>query len=78
MVGFKSHGMVMAATSPDGSVVRLLQAPDGAAPGERIVFQGHEGDPFTPQQMSKKKVLEAFIPVCFIITIRLRFLLWDV
>ncbi|EKX54263.1 hypothetical protein GUITHDRAFT_132641 [Guillardia theta CCMP2712] len=42
--------MVMASTSPDGKV------------GERIFIEGLTGEPFNPNQVQKKKVLQAVLP----------------
>eukprot|EP00607_Mallomonas_marina_P007637 CAMPEP_0182422976 /NCGR_PEP_ID=MMETSP1167-20130531/8848_1 /TAXON_ID=2988 /ORGANISM="Mallomonas Sp, Strain CCMP3275" /LENGTH=307 /DNA_ID=CAMNT_0024601519 /DNA_START=248 /DNA_END=1171 /DNA_ORIENTATION=+ len=67
LAGFKSQGMVLAASSPDHSQVRLLEAPAEAAPGDRVVYpalgegQGEgqgEGEPATASQMAKKKIWE--------------------
>ncbi|GLE10422.1 hypothetical protein PINS_up022523 [Pythium insidiosum] len=60
LVGFKSHGMVMCAAVPteDGKEkVAFVEPPADAAIGERIVFEGLTGEPFTPAQVEKKKVL---------------------
>lgn len=60
LVGFKSHGMVMCAAAPleDGKEkVAFVDPPAAAAIGERIVFDGLSGEPFTPAQVEKKKVL---------------------
>ena len=78
LLGFDSHGMVLAATSSSSSqtildddndnskkvmVVELVTPPDGAEIGERVTLVGLEnkmrGDPWTPAQVKKKKVLEA-------------------
>lgn len=60
LVGFKSHGMVMCAAVPleDGKErVAFVDPPADAKIGERIVFDGLSGEPFTPAQVEKKKVL---------------------
>jgi hypothetical protein len=56
--------MVLCAVSKDHSVVRLLEAPEGAAPGDRVLFPGFPADsvPATPAQMVKKKILEGLAP----------------
>ncbi|DBA03744.1 TPA: hypothetical protein N0F65_004161 [Lagenidium giganteum] len=62
LVGFKSHGMVMCAAAPlaDGKEhVVFVEPPADAKVGERIVFDGLAGEPFTPAQVEKKKVLVA-------------------
>lgn len=43
MRGTKSHAMVLAATSPDGSKVELVQPPEGAVPGDKVFVAGSEG-----------------------------------
>lgn len=60
LVGFKSHGMVMCAAVPiEGGKekVAFVDPPADAKIGERIVFDGLTGEPFTPAQVEKKKVL---------------------
>ncbi|KDO23191.1 hypothetical protein SPRG_09999 [Saprolegnia parasitica CBS 223.65] len=47
LVGFKSHGMVLCAP------------PAAAKPGERIVYEGLTGEPLSPAQVEKQKVLVA-------------------
>lgn len=58
MVGFESQGMVLAAKSADGSKVELIEVPEGAPVGERVVVKGDEGDPYTSTQVKKKKTWE--------------------
>ena len=52
--------MVLCAVSHDHSVVKLLEAPEGAKVGERVIFPGFptDAEPATPAQMVKKKILE--------------------
>uniref|UniRef100_K3W9Y0 tRNA-binding domain-containing protein n=1 Tax=Globisporangium ultimum (strain ATCC 200006 / CBS 805.95 / DAOM BR144) TaxID=431595 RepID=K3W9Y0_GLOUD len=60
LVGFKSHGMVMCAAVPiEGGKekVAFVDPPADAKIGERIVFDGLTGEPYTPAQVEKKKVL---------------------
>jgi len=62
LVGFKSHGMVMCAAAPLGDgkeKVAFVDPPAAAAVGERVTFEGLAGEPFTPAQVEKKKVLVA-------------------
>nr|VDD03204.1 unnamed protein product [Brassica rapa] len=40
-----SQGMVLAASSSDGSKVELVEPPESAEIGERVRFQGFEGEP---------------------------------
>lgn len=60
--GFKSNGMVLCACNEDHTVVKLLQPPEAATIGERVVFAGFSGEPATPSVMAKKKVLEKLAP----------------
>lgn len=39
------QAMVLCGTSPDGNTVELVEPPAGAAVGERVSFEGHEGEP---------------------------------
>jgi len=59
IVGFSSHGMVLAAKSEDGSKVELITPPDDAKVGERVFIDGLTGEPFSPAQVKKKKVFNA-------------------
>lgn len=61
LAGFMSHGMVLCATGEDGKV-EFIEPPEGAKPGERITFEGHEGEPAEPNRMAKKKIFEAVAP----------------
>lgn len=58
------QGMVLCAVSGDHSVIRLLEAPEGAQAGDRVTFPGFPADsvPATPAQMVKKKILEGLAP----------------
>eukprot|EP01138_Halocafeteria_seosinensis_P006713 gb/GECG01006864.1/.p1 GENE.gb/GECG01006864.1/~~gb/GECG01006864.1/.p1 ORF type:complete len:466 (+),score=82.13 gb/GECG01006864.1/:1-1398(+) len=62
LVGFKSHGMVLCATSPDKSKVELLEPPKDAPVGERVQFPGYEGEAASPKWIQKKKALEYLLP----------------
>ena len=59
------QGMVLCAVSKDHSVVRLLEAPEGAVVGERVSFPPFPvgSEPATPAQMVKKKILEGLAPL---------------
>ena len=61
MMDFPSHGMVLCATSADGTV-RFLEPPDGAEIGERIIVEGFDGEPATENQVIKKKMMEVIFP----------------
>ncbi|CAN0069129.1 unnamed protein product, partial [Ectocarpus fasciculatus] len=60
--GFKSNGMVLCASSADHSVVKIVEPPPGAAIGARVTVSGTEGEPATPAQVQKKKILEKCAP----------------
>mmetsp|Transcript_12033 Transcript_12033/g.17738 ORF Transcript_12033/g.17738 Transcript_12033/m.17738 type:complete len:427 (-) Transcript_12033:160-1440(-) len=63
LVGFKSTGMVLCASSQDKGTVKLVQPPAGAKIGDRVTFPGYEGtEPATPAQVGKKKILECLAP----------------
>ena len=59
LVGFTSSGMVLAAKSPDGTKVELIEAPADAAIGERVTVDGLTGDAVSSTQVKKKKIWEA-------------------
>jgi len=60
--GFKSEGMVLCASNDAHDVVKFVEVPAEAEPGERVTFEGMEGPPATPAQVQKKKVLETVLP----------------
>mmetsp|Transcript_5190 Transcript_5190/g.7968 ORF Transcript_5190/g.7968 Transcript_5190/m.7968 type:complete len:377 (-) Transcript_5190:103-1233(-) len=62
MVGFKSQGMVVCASNVDHSVVKLLEPPENAAVGDRVTFDGFDGEPAAPSAVAKKKILEKILP----------------
>lgn len=61
LVGFPSHGMVLCASSEDGTV-QFVEPPDGAEIGERVMVDGFDGEPATENQVIKKKMLDAIFP----------------
>ena len=64
LAGFLSQGMVLCASSEDGSEVKILEPPAGAENGDRVVFSGVEnGEPASSSQMKKKKILEKLAPM---------------
>jgi aminoacyl tRNA synthase complex-interacting multifunctional protein 1 len=63
MAGFKSEGMVVCASNADHTEVKLLQPPPGAKPGDRFSFPGYTGEPITPAQVEKRKILEKCMPL---------------
>ena len=44
MRGIKSHAMVLCASNADHSIVEFLVPPEGSVPGDRVFFEGHEGE----------------------------------
>lgn len=65
MKGVDSNGMVLAASNPDKSKVELISPPEGAKPGDKVVYQGAEGvvgEPLAPNVVNKKKILEEVLP----------------
>jgi len=55
--GLPSQGMVLCASSPAHDVVKFVDPPKGAKPGDRVTFQGLPViEPATPAQIAKKKV----------------------
>ena len=51
MAGFESCGMVLCAANEDHTKVELLEPPEGAKVGERVVIDGLEGEPLQPNQV---------------------------
>lgn len=62
LVGFPSHGMVLCASTEDGSQVVFVDPPADAAIGERVACDGFEGEAATENQVGKKKILEKVFP----------------
>eukprot|EP00921_Rhytidocystis_pertsovi_P004921 GHVQ01008542.1.p1 GENE.GHVQ01008542.1~~GHVQ01008542.1.p1 ORF type:complete len:436 (-),score=85.67 GHVQ01008542.1:560-1867(-) len=58
---FPSHGMVLCATSPDGSSIELLKCPPDAAVGELVYWEGLSGVP--DPVMNTKTGKDPFIAV---------------
>jgi len=63
MAGFKSHGMVFCAKSNDGQKVEFVDPPAACSPGDKVTFNGVEGEVMSPAQMNKFKVLEECFPL---------------
>jgi len=59
--GIMSEGMVLAASNADHSQVELLDPAPGSKPGERVVFEGHPGEP-DAQLNPKQKIFEQVQP----------------
>ena len=62
LVGFPSHGMVMCASNDDHTKVEFAVPPEGAKIGERVVFEGHDGEPEAEIKVAKKKMFEKLAP----------------
>jgi glutamyl-tRNA synthetase len=58
MRGIKSYAMVLCASSADHTKVELIVPPEGSQPGDKVYFEGYEGEP-DAQLNQKKKVFEA-------------------
>jgi len=62
LVGFPSHGMVLCASNADHTSVEFAVPPDGAKIGERVTFEGIEGEPEAENKVAKKKMFEKLAP----------------
>jgi tRNA-binding EMAP/Myf-like protein len=62
LVGFPSHGMVLCASNADHTAVEFVVPPPGSKPGERVLFEGHVGEPEPENKVAKKKIFEALAP----------------
>lgn len=60
MRGVMSEGMIMCANTPEK--VEILIPPAGAIVGDKISFDGYEGEPDLPFMNPKKKIFEAVQP----------------
>jgi len=58
MRGIKSFAMVLCASNAEHTKVELLVPPEGSQPGDKVYFEGFEGEP-DKQLNPKKKVFEA-------------------
>jgi len=58
MRGIKSHAMVLCACNADHTKVELLVPPEGSQPGDKVYFEGFDGEP-DAQLNPKKKVFDA-------------------
>jgi len=65
MAGFKSEGMVLCASNADHTEVKFLVPPSESKVGERVTFQGFQGEPLSASQVAKKNVLEKVSPLLF-------------
>ncbi|KAL3797395.1 hypothetical protein HJC23_010521 [Cyclotella cryptica] len=62
LVGFPSHGMVLCASNADHTSVEFAVPPEGAKIGERVIFEGIEGEPEAENKVAKKKMFEKLAP----------------
>jgi len=62
LVGFPSHGMVMCASNDDHTKVEFAVPPEGAKIGERVMFEGHDGEPEAENKVAKKKIFDKLAP----------------
>ncbi|KAL7521129.1 hypothetical protein ACHAWX_005825 [Stephanocyclus meneghinianus] len=62
LVGFPSHGMVLCASNADHTSVEFAVPPEGAKIGERVTFEGIEGEPEAENKVAKKKMFEKLAP----------------
>ena len=55
--------MVLCASNDDHTVVKFVEVPASANPGDRVIFPGFEkGEPATPNQVDKKKIFIKLAP----------------
>ncbi|GIL79322.1 hypothetical protein Vretifemale_8708, partial [Volvox reticuliferus] len=64
MRGVQSQAMVLAATSPDGAKLELLEPPEGAPVGERVTWPGYGSDDRQPDEVlnPRKRIFETVQP----------------
>merc|ERR1711862_455537 len=62
LVGFSSHGMVLCASNDDHTSVKLVKPPEESKIGERVMFEGYDGEPQSESKVNKKKMFEALAP----------------
>jgi methionine--tRNA ligase beta chain len=62
LVGFPSHGMVLCASNADHTAVQIMEPPADAKIGERVTFEGFDGEPEAENKIAKKKIFEAVAP----------------
>lgn len=65
LVGFPSHGMILCASSHDGTKVKIIEPPTDAQIGERVNVYGFVGEPATENQVIKKKMVDAIFPLLY-------------
>jgi aminoacyl tRNA synthase complex-interacting multifunctional protein 1 len=60
--GVPSHGMVLCASNAEHTEVEFVIPPEGAAVGEKVTFEGFDGDAVPENKFAKKKMLEKLAP----------------
>ena len=63
LAGYPSNGMLLCASTADHSKGALIEPPSNAQVGEPVLFEGIQRDPATPNQVSKKKMVETVLQV---------------
>jgi len=57
------HAPLQCAVNSDRTKVELVAPPEGAKPGDKVVFEGHEdGAPEPENKVAKKKIWEKLAP----------------
>ena len=62
LVGFPSHGMVLCASNAEHTAVECMEPPANAKIGERVLFDGFDGNPEPENKVAKKKIFESVAP----------------
>ncbi len=62
LVGVPSHGMVLCASNAEHTEVEFVVPPEGAKVGERVMFEGYDGEAEAENKFAKKKMLEKLAP----------------
>jgi aminoacyl tRNA synthase complex-interacting multifunctional protein 1 len=62
LVGFPSHGMVLCASNADHTAVETVSPAADSVLGERVTFEGFDGEPEPENKIAKKKVFEKVSP----------------
>uniref|UniRef100_A0A7S2YRW0 tRNA-binding domain-containing protein n=1 Tax=Entomoneis paludosa TaxID=265537 RepID=A0A7S2YRW0_9STRA len=62
LVGFPSHGMVLCASNADHTKVEFVVPAEGSKPGDRVMFEGFDGEPEPENKVAKKKIFEGLAP----------------
>ena len=60
--GFPSHGMVLCVSNADHTGVEFAVPPEGAKVGERVMFDGYDGEPEPENKVAKKKIFDKLAP----------------